>query len=197
MQCPSCEADIWPSATECVSCGRRIALLSTASPEGRSGRQPYRYGWFCAWAWLSGAFYQLELVQYYGLLALFTAVWIFSSGLAAVLVHPWGWFLLLVHPLGYLLGFFIIDTNPIVIKLVFATPLVAFGVLSMAYFYRRRVMFGATWRWSALERRLPRLVGPERWEGPRPGFFGLSWRGKLLFAVAILLSLLLGLLDRS
>ncbi len=35
----------------------------------------------------------------------------------------------------------------------------AFLVLSLAYFYRRRAMFGAKSRWRCLESRLPFVVG--------------------------------------
>ena len=60
------------------------------------------------------------------------------------------------------------------------------------YFYKRRVMFAAAWRWRRLERWCPRLIGPETRDPDRvPGFAGLSHPRRLLFVAAVLIVIIL------
>jgi hypothetical protein len=62
------------------------------------------------------------------------------------------------------------------------------STLSAAYFYKRRALFGATWRWRRAERWCPQLVGPEVHLGRvTPGFRGLPWWRRLLFIAAVVI----------
>ena len=56
-------------------------------------------------------------------------------------------------------------------------------------------MFGAKWRWKVLERSVPRLVGPETYEGPPPGFLGLSYRNHLRFLLIVVVMMVINLLS--
>ena len=68
-----------------------------------------------------------------------------------------------------------------------AVAAVTMSALQFVYFYKRRAMFGARWRWGRLERWCPRLVGPETVDPVRvPGFAGLSHARRLLLVLVVL-----------
>ena len=85
-------------------------------------------------------------------------LWKIVMGVAATAVRPWGWYVLLAsQPLilvwagVYTIAFGSGRTDMVIIFVL----AVVTAVLGFAYFYKRRTMFGATWRWRRLERWLP------------------------------------------
>jgi hypothetical protein len=62
------------------------------------------------------------------------------------------------------------------------------AIPSFVYFYRRRAMFGATARWTGLERHCPVVKGPETViPGSSRGFTSLSFRHQVLLVVVVAL----------
>jgi hypothetical protein len=129
-------------------------------------------------------------------LASVVAAWSVVMGLAAAAVRPWSWYVLLVgHALGLASTALYVTTiapawSDAAVALAVAP---VYTVLSFAYFYKRRALFGAGRRWPLLERCCPAVVGPER-RAPdaRPGFTGLSVRYRILFVVVTILLILIG-----
>ena len=158
-------------------------------------RQPYRFGWIVACLSLGNSYLDAEHAGVlYGLAIAGSSL---ATGLAAALVRPWGWYVLLLYSPSLIVAatlYFahfgkvpsIGDLIPLLLGLLWA-------ILVSGYFYRRRAMFGARWRWKALERSFPRMAGPESYEGPPPGIRGLSIRKRLLFLVLVLVIIGLGL----
>jgi hypothetical protein len=169
--------------------------------------QRYRYGWLVAWGGCANAAYPGLVDGWSGLagtpgtlLALSMMVLSVVIGLAAAAVRPWSWRVILgCQAVGVL-------ASVAWARLIAATPTdVALGVgaavlVSMAhfvYFYRRRAMFGAPWRWHALESLWPGLAGPETLGGEAVhGFTGLSSTQRRLFATSVVLGVLLQLAGR-
>lgn len=99
------------------------------------------------------------------------------------MVKPWGWYLMLLsYPVGFLLRLpYLLLSQPAIWTftwvLLWWPPLIVWSLLTFAYFYKRRAMFGARWRWRLLERWCPMVVGPEARPGDfRPGFQGLPFQ---------------------
>ena len=115
-------------------------------------------------------------------------------------VRPWGWYvllasqpLLLVWAVVYTIAFGSGRTD-VVIIFVLAT---VSAVLGFAYFYKRRPMFGATWRWRGLERWLPGWARSESIDPVvRRGFAGLSPVRRRVFIAATLLVIVIELLAK-
>ena len=155
----------------------------------------YRWGWLFACTALASAadpsltMHLSAAVGTWGLVVggLYT-LWKVVMGVAATAVRPWGWYVLLASQPLILLwaGVYTIAFNSgrtdVVIIFVLA---VVSAVLGFAYFYKRRTMFGATWRWRTLERWLPGWAGPAAIDPVvRHGFAGLSPVGRRAFIAA-------------
>ena len=172
----------------------------TASQVG----QTYRFGWCLAWSGLAGAV-NPQMIEGLGsvlgtwgiVLGLVTGGWSLAAGVAAAAVRPWSWYVLLVSQLFALVwsGLYIVfvarDWKTMVMVAGFS---LGASAISFVYFYKRRALFRARWRWEWLERTWPRLVGPEA-IGPdvRPGFRGLSPARRRLFAGTVGIWILLEL----
>ena len=77
-------------------------------------------------------------------------------------------------------------------RLMVAVFSLTIPVISFAYFYRRRALFRARWRWQWLERSWPRFIGPETLSpDARPGFSGLSALQRRLFVAAVAIGLVI------
>jgi hypothetical protein len=158
---------------------------------------PYRFGWFTAWAGLAMApdvQHVRQLAEYSGLWAGFAAgvvhVYIVLTGFAAAAVRPWAWYVLIGWPTvlvlwGIVYAAFIALTPRDVWMVLGAT--VALPPLIFTYYYRRREMFGAAWRWRWAEAWWPRLTSPASLDpAARPGFAGLSASRRRLFVASLL-----------
>ena len=204
--CPKCGVIIPDEAARC-DCGYNYAagtLRRGTNEVGRGlrrieGGQTYKFGWFTAVSCLTGAANPDLFAPYGGPLGVIHACGFLVVGLAAAVVRPWSWHVLLAsQPLllvygGYYVAFVADDwMNRAMVAVVAVTT----AVLQFAYFYKRRGMFGARWRWGRLERSYPTLVGPEiRDPGRIPGFAGLSHPQRLLFAAVVLAGIALGLVS--
>jgi hypothetical protein len=170
---------------------------------GTERPQGYKFGWLVAAGGLSNLG-NPSLVEGWGALlgsggialASVVTAWSVVMGLAAAAVRPWSWYVLLVgHGLGLAWTVLYVALvapawSDAAVALV-AAPI--YSVLSFAYFYKRRALFGARRRWSLLERCCPAVVGPEsRALDARPGFTGLSVRYRILFVVVTVLLILIG-----
>jgi hypothetical protein len=147
--------------------------------------QRYRFGWLVACTSLASAadptmtMHLSASLGSWGLVVggLYT-LWKLVVGVAATTVRPWGWYvllasqpLLLVWVVVYSIAFGPGRTDVVIIS-VLATVT---AVLGFAYFYKRRPMFGATWRWQGLERWLPGWAQSESTDPVvRRGYAGLS-----------------------
>ena len=147
--------------------------------------QGYRLGWLVACTSLASAadptmtMHLSASLGTWGLVVggLYT-LWKLVIGVAATTVQPWGWYvllasqpLLLVWAVVYMIAFGPGRTD-VVIIFVLATVTAGVG---FAYFYKRRAMFGATWRWRGLERWLPGWAQSQSVDPVvRRGYAGLS-----------------------
>jgi hypothetical protein len=124
-----------------------------------------------------------------------------AMGVAAATVRPWSWYVLLAYQLfvviwGALYVTFVArDLEAGAIVAVFSLGM---AMVCFAYFYKRRALFGARWRWQWPERSWPRLAGPEI-VGPdaRPGFRGLPPQRRWLFVAATVIWVLMQLLSAA
>ena len=172
-------------------------------PPGSERPQGYKFGWLVAAGGLSNLG-NPALVEGWGLmlstgglaLAALVAAWSVVMGVAAAAVRRWSWYVLLV---GHVLGLAWIALYVTLVAPAWSDAAVAlvvapvYSVLSFAYFYKRRALFGAAWRWRLLERCCPAVVGPEtRSPDARPGFTGLSLGHRILFIVITALLILIG-----
>ena len=170
---------------------------------GAKRAQGYKFGWLVAAGGLSNLG-NPALVEGWGLLlgtgglalAALVATWSVVMGVAAAAVRRWSWYVLLV---GHVLGLIWIALYVALVAPAWSDAAVAlvvapvYSVLSFAYFYKRRALFGAAWRWRLLERCCPAVVGPEtRRPDVRPGFTGLSLGHRILFVVITALLILIG-----
>jgi len=161
----------------------------------RAGRA-YKFGWLVAWSGLANAV-NPKLINDLGyilgpwgiVLGVLIAGWSLAIGIAAAAVRPWSWFVLLASPLfvlawgGLYMTLIARDWGSRAVVAVFS--LTTSGIC-FSYFYKRRALFRARWRWQRLERSWPGLAGPETLSaGVRPGFTGLSPLHRKLFVAAI------------
>ena len=151
------------------------------------------FGWFVA-VTLVTSVANVRLMCRFGVGA---AAWLTVVGFAAAVVQPWSWYVLVAQgPLLIMLwaiaprltaSSWWLDT--LLTFLLVAT----LSTLWFIYFYKRRAMFGAKWRWRVVERWFSSLKGPEAThEGARPGFAGLPHGRRLLFLTAVMLLAFLG-----
>ena len=196
-RCPACGRISPPGTPQCdcghdfdgplvpagsgASCGRS----SAAKPQG------YAFGWwFACWSLAMSTYSSPAL---YGFpLDLALRAWYVTLGLAASVVRPWCWYVLLMNlvalPMagGLYIAIFVNDWQNGILVTFFV---VALAVIESVYFYKRRVMSGASGRWRRLELWCPLLVGPDTCDPrSRPGFAGLSHLQRVFF-LAILLGL--------
>jgi hypothetical protein len=170
---------------------------------GSERPQGYKFGWLVAAGGLSNLG-NPALVEGWGMLlgtggvalAGLVTTWSVVMGFAAAAVRPWSWYVLMVgHALGLAwVALYVTLVAPAwsdAAVLLAVSPV--YSVLSFAYFYKRRALFGAVGRWPLLERCCPVVVGPERRDPvARPGFTGLSLGHRLLFVVVTALLILIG-----
>jgi hypothetical protein len=167
------------------------AVVPTTSAPSRR----YRFGWVVACTFLASAAdptIPMHLSASLGTGGLVVGglytLWKLVIGVAATTVRPWGWSvllasqpLLLVWAVVYTIAFGSGRTDVVIIFVL----AVVTAVLGFAYYYKRRTMFGATWRWRGLERWLPGWAGPESIDPDvRHGFAGLSPVGRRAFIAA-------------
>ena len=170
---------------------------------GTEEPQGYKFGWVVACGGLSNIG-NPTLVESWGTLlgtggialAGVVTAWSVVVGLAATVVRPWSWYLLLAcHGLGLVwISLYVTLVAPEWGDVAVAAAITpVYSVLSFAYFYKRRALFGAGGRWRRLERWWPWVIGPETPSpGARRGFAGLSLRHRVLFIVVTALLILIG-----
>jgi hypothetical protein len=170
---------------------------------GTDAPQRYTFGWVVACGGLSNIG-NPTLIDGWGsllgtggaALAGLVTAWSVVVGLAAAAVRPWSWYVLLVcQGLGLVwIGLYGALVAPAWGDVAVAAAIAPiYTVLSFAYFYRRRALFGAHGRWRLLERWWPWVIGPETVSpGARRGFAGLSLGHRLLFMVVVALLILSG-----
>ena len=165
------------------------------------GGLTYKFGWFVAWSGLTSAVSPRPIKDFGDALEIWGPVvgaTILSSnlimGVAAATVRPWSWYVLLVYQLllpiwgGLYITIFQTDWKNSLMVALFA---LGWATICFAYFYKRRALFRARWRWQWLERSWPRLVGPETVNpDARRGFGGLSPLGRRLFVAATAIGML-------
>jgi len=168
----------------------------TTSPSG----QTYKFGWFVAWSGLVSAV-NPQLIKDLGdaLPTWGPVVGVafqgsnLAMGVAAATVRPWSWYVLLTYQLFLLLwgGLYItIFKSDWKNGVMVAVISLAWATICCIYFYKRRALFRARWRWRWLERSWPKLVGPEiASPEARPGLGGLSPLRRSLFVAAIAIGL--------
>lgn len=204
--CPKCRI-ISPDDAQICDCGYDYAtgMLRRGSNEVDRGfrriedGQPYRFGWFTAVSYLMGAA-NPDLLEVNGVaLGVAHACGFLVVGLAAAVVRAWSWLVLLASQAfilvygGYYMAFV---SHHWTDRAYVAVAAVTMSVLQFVYFYKRRAMFGARWRWGRLERWCPRLVGPETVDPVRvPGFAGLSHARRLLFVLVVVAGIAFELLS--
>ena len=172
-----------------------------AAERSRSG-QTYKFGWVFSVSSLTTCV-DLGVINYWtpwlgawgSPLGIVSAGWFTAAGIAAAVVRPWSWYVLLVTPgVGLLwVSLFVTIVAPSFMDMTIAAiGSVTSHVICFVYFYKRRALFRARWRWFALERWCPWLKGPETLgPGARPGFAGLSPARRRLFMVVVLLAALI------
>jgi len=172
--------------------------VTTATRAG----QTYKFGWLVAWSGLANAVNPglisdlgYMLGAWGAVLGILIAGWSLAIGVAAAAVRPWNWYVLLASPLlglawgGLYATLIARDWGSRAVVAVFSLTA---SVICFSYFYKRRALFRARWRWQRLERSWPRLVGPETLSaGARPGFTGLSPLLRNLFVAAIAIGLVI------
>jgi hypothetical protein len=157
--------------------------------------QTYKFGWFVASSSLAQAI-NPQLIKGLGdafglwgtVFATMVAGWFLAIGISAVAVRPWSWYVLLAAQWfllvwgGLYIAFVAIDWNA---RAWVAVSSVGVAMIYFVYFYKRRSLFRARWRWEWLERSWPRLIGPETISpDARPGYGGLSPLRQALFTAA-------------
>lgn len=163
--------------------------------------QTYKFGWLVAWGGLTNAVNPnlIALSDILGasgiVLGVMVAGWSLATGVAAAAVRPWSWYVLLASQLfgltwgGLYMALVARDWENRVMIAVFS---VAIFSISFVYFYKRRSLFRARWRWQWLERSRPRFIGPETLSpDARPGFSGLSPLQRSLFVAAVAIGLVI------
>lgn len=157
----------------------------------------YGFGWLVAWGALTSVV-DLSLIRDWGnvrgvegaALAAMISGWNLIIGIAAAAVRPWSWYVLLgCFAFGPVWGaiYMTLIAPDWRSRAVGGVGALTMSFLSLVYFYRRRVLFRAKWRWFTLERWWPRLRGPERLSPDTPrGFAGLSTLRRGLFIAATL-----------
>lgn len=167
-------------------------------------QQTYGFGWlyvYLIFAWTSTMSKNASDMTAY----LFLAANVLA-GLAAAVRRPWDWYVVLVASIVHAARNLYLGTSHILDleagnsgALLWMSVVTAagslLGLLYFSYFYRRRAMFGASWRWRSLERLVPALVGPEHYQKAsatvsRVGVFGMSYRMTVFVALALLMVLL-------
>jgi len=166
-----------------------------ADPGGPSARrgQTYAWGWVVAISCLTRAI-SLDLLEAHGAtVGLAHSVVSLIVGIAAAAGKAWSWFVLLaaqVLLVAYGTYYMAVIAREPHDKTIVAVGAVALSVLQFVYFYKRRAMFGARWRWERLERRHPQVVGPETRDPDHvPGFAGLSHPRRLLFIMVLVVGI--------
>lgn len=164
-----------------------------------ASRQGYWYGWVFAVMELSyllptGSQARNDVATYLAVLP--SAV----LGVAALAVTPWAWYVLVYGvPTHFVTASLMnwrgggaVGAWPAslrvrsFLRLGFFVVGLALAVLTLVYFYRRRAMFGAARRWTAVERWWPGIAGPHFYIDRRTGFLSLTVRGRLLFILFML-----------
>jgi len=204
--CPKCGV-ISPDEAQICDCGYNYVTgtlrRGSNEPDRRfkriEGGQPYKFGWFTAVSCLTGAA-NPDLLEVNGAaLGVAHACGFLVAGFAAAVVRAWSWLVLLASQAFLLVygGYYMVFVSHYwTDRALVAVAAVTISVLQFAYFYKRRAMFGATWRWGRLERWCPRLVGPETVDPVRvPGFAGLSHPRRLLFVAVVLAGIVFELLS--
>ena len=133
--------------------------------------QTYKFGWLVAWSALANAAnpkFTSDLGSMLGpwgaVLGVLIAGWSLAIGVAAAAVRSWSWYVLLTSPLfglawgGLYVTLIARDWGSRAVVGIFS---LAMSGVCFSYFYKRRTLFRATWRWPRLERSWPRLVGPD------------------------------------
>src|SRR5262245_10204079 len=138
---------------------------------------------------------------------LYQAIWSSVAGVAALRRSSWRWHILITAlPVDVAARLLIGIQLGVFGQLRFTNAVILLGWiitdgLWFSYFYRRRAMFAGTHRWSWLERYVPIIIGPDRYEAPHPALppltsatprvVGLSQRGAILLAAAGTIAFLL------
>ena len=137
--------------------------------------QTYKFGWFFAISSILSAYSSLREGYHayaYPQVAFLQVALDLVQGVAAVLITPGAWYTLIFSfPLTLMmllpsLGGQVEESNNWT-RLMLPASLI-FNILVFAYFYKRRAMFGASRRWTLLERWCPIIVGPDQYVGERP-----------------------------
>ena len=154
---------------------------------------PYRYGWVVAWYGLATMTdvgetpYGPEFGLWGAVLGGGQGAWTIAQGLAAAVARPWAWYVLISAPV-IVLAHWIVYAAAIAPTrhdvFMAALSVVVISTLPTVYFYRRRALFQARWRWAWAERWWPRLAS----QGPgRAGLDGASPLVRRLFVTSLLL----------
>ena len=158
----------------------------------------YRFGWVIAWTSLGQAHEPQQFLAYaehYGawgtVLGVILLTWSIVFGVAAAAVRPWAWYVVIASPIVAVM------TSAIFVARIASTPfdacvgaggVVSLSLLVFVYFYRRRTLFGAAWRWHSAERFYARLTVREPVSAQeRSGFGGLSLLARWLFVASLVL----------
>src|SRR5262245_12958002 len=114
-------------------------------------------------------------------------------GLAAAAVKPWSLYVLLAGQAVLLCAFLLIALVPSEMpKMAMIAGALTHTTVCFTYFYKRRGLFRAQWRWHWLERRSwlkgPDTINPDA----RPGFMGLTPARRRLFVAIVLVLCIVG-----
>ena len=124
------------------------------------------------------------------------AGWSLAMGVAAAAVRAWSWYVLLASQLLLLVWgglYMTLVASDWVNRAMVGVFSLTFAVVSFVYFYKRRALFRARWRWGWLEHSWRAVIGPETLSPEaRPGFSGLSSLHRRLFIVAVGLMIVIG-----
>jgi len=203
--CPQCGLINPPGATRC-DCGHNIHRFSLPN-RNRSDRvgktaaspQGYAFGWYVASISLAMSANSTQVLHGFPLEDLVLRSWYLVVGLAAAIVRPWSWYALLsCVALSQVWGGLdiVFVANDWQRRMFIALATAAITVVLFAYFYKRRAIFRAKWRWRGLEQWCPSLIGPQTHNSDRvPGFAGLSNRGRLYFIGIVAALIVLDKLD--
>lgn len=175
-----------------------MCLPTSSISLGATEPLPYRFGWMASWASLAGALNPAmywTYAEHYGvwgtLLSVVTLAWTVVFGVSAAAVRPWAWYVVIASPaiaVATSCIFAIHIANTLHDAVLGAGLAVSMSLISTVYFYRRRAMFRAAWRWRRGERWWPHLAGQEH-ETPegRAGFAGLPPGRRRLFVASVLI----------
>jgi len=137
--------------------------------------QTYKFGWYFAISSVLSAYSSLREGYHayaYPHVAFLQVALDLVQGVAAVMITPGAWYTLIFSfPLTLMmllpsLGGQVEESSNWA-KLMLPASLI-FNILVFAYFYKRRAMFGASRRWTVLERWCPIIVGPDHYIGEPP-----------------------------